>query len=288
MERKNRINTRYKTYMCIKNVTSGVTLIALVVTIIILLILAGVVISLTIGKSGIINNAEVAGEKTNRETATEKINLKITNSQMNSYAKDQRMPTLQELADDFCEDNEIEYVELESKRTASLDKIEIGNNTSFFTKLKEYPYEFEINSSLQLASIDGESTNYNTETVSKEEYDKLQEQYNLLLEQYNLISTKSLTWITSRSGCSIPSGITEAYVIFSDGTDKDRLSASISGSIIKSQSNVASITKVDKYTENLRSTLNIYKLELTGSEGTINISASGGAGRRAWTAIIMY
>ena len=65
------------------------------------------------------------------------------------------MPTLQELANNFCEDNEIQYVELVSQRISSLEKINIGTNKSFFTKLKEYPYEFEINSSLQLASIDG-------------------------------------------------------------------------------------------------------------------------------------
>lgn len=135
----------------------GVTIIALVVTIIILLILAGVILSLTIGKSGIINNAEVAEKEANKQTATEKINLKITNSQMNNYAQKQRMPILQELADDFCEDNEIEYVTLKSKKLAGLDKIEVGDNNSIFTKLKEYPYEFEINSSLQLASIDGVS-----------------------------------------------------------------------------------------------------------------------------------
>lgn len=42
-----------------------------------------------------------------------------------------------------------------SKKIASLDKVDLSNKQSFFTKLKEYPYEFEINSSLQLASIDG-------------------------------------------------------------------------------------------------------------------------------------
>lgn len=290
MEIKNEINTRYKTYVCTKNNTSGVTLIALIVIIIILLILAGVVVNLSIKENGIINNAKVAKEKTNIETATEKINLKITNSQMNSYAKNQRMSTLQELADDFCEDNEIEYVELKSKKIASLDKIEIGENTSFFTKLKDYPYEFEINSSLLIASIDGVSTNYNTEMVSKEEYDELQERYNLLLEQYNSLKVKNLTWVSSsRNGCTIPSGVTEAYVIFCSGTNSSNLNASISGSIIESQNIIAYISNVDNYGSNLRTSLWIYKLKLTGLEGNIAISATGGAGTlRAWTAMIMY
>lgn len=153
----------------------GITLISLIITIIIMLILAGVVLSLTIGNDGLIENTKQAKEETNRQTAIEKISLKLTNSQMQSYAKEQRMPTLQEIANDFCEDEEIEYVELTSKKIASLEKIQVDEKGSFFTKLKKYPYEFEINSSLQLASIDGiditnntqkmdETTGYNDET----------------------------------------------------------------------------------------------------------------------------
>ena len=41
----------------------GITIVALVVTIIILLILAGIVISLSIGKNGIIERAKFVGEK---------------------------------------------------------------------------------------------------------------------------------------------------------------------------------------------------------------------------------
>lgn len=49
----------------------------------------------------------------------------------------------------------MEYVLTQSKAHASLDKIDTTNLSSIYTKLKEYPYEFEINDSLQLASIDG-------------------------------------------------------------------------------------------------------------------------------------
>ncbi len=134
---------------------TAITLVALVITIIVLLILAGVTLNLLIGENGIFAKANLAKEETNKKTATEKINLKITNLQVNSYAEKQQMPTLQDLADNFCEDNEIQYVDLASQKVGSLNKIEVGNNNSIFTKLKEYPYEFEINSKLQLASING-------------------------------------------------------------------------------------------------------------------------------------
>lgn len=136
----------------IKN-SSGITLLVLVITIIILLILAGVVIA-QLTNGGLLKNSKKATNEYNKQIASEKINLKILDLQMTSYAENKEMPTLQKLADGFCEDNEIEYVLLNSK-TASLNKIEVGSAKSIFTKLKDYPYEFEINSSLQLASIDG-------------------------------------------------------------------------------------------------------------------------------------
>lgn len=132
----------------------AVSLVSLVITIIVLLILSGIVISLII-KDGLINKTQTSAELTNRSVATEKMNLKITNIQIQCYADTQNLPSLQYLSDRLCEDNEIEYVELSSK-IASLEPITIENDTtSIFTKLKEYPYEFEINGSLQLASIDG-------------------------------------------------------------------------------------------------------------------------------------
>lgn len=133
----------------------GITLVTLIAAIVIMLILTGVVINLTIGENGIFQKSKQSAGIHNNQEATEKINLKITNTQMRVYAENQRMPTLQEVANDFCEDEEIQYVELESKRTASFEKVEIGNSQSFFTKLKAYPYEFEIDSSLKLASING-------------------------------------------------------------------------------------------------------------------------------------
>ena len=148
-----------------KNV-KGITLISLVITIVVLIILSSVGIYLTLGNNGILNKAKEAKNETLKQAATEKMNLKITNIQIETYGEEQRMPTLQEFADGLCEDNDIQYVELQSKKTGSLNKIEVGNASSVFTKLKEYPYEFEINSSLQLASIDGVDVTINNNQAS--------------------------------------------------------------------------------------------------------------------------
>lgn len=133
----------------------GITLISLVITIMILIILVGIGINLALGKNGLFTKAKEAKEETNKQIATEKIILKITTSQINKYAEKQEMPTLKELSVALSVDNEIDYV-TEVSQIAST-KYEVGEKpTTIFTKLKEYPYEFEINGQLQIASINGE------------------------------------------------------------------------------------------------------------------------------------
>ncbi len=134
----------------------GITLISLVITIIVLIIIASVGIYLSLGNNGIFIRTKQAKELTNKQTATEKINLKITTAQINKYVEKQVMPTLKELSEILKDDSEIQYV-TEKSQIAST-KYEVGENpSSIFTKLNEYPYEFEINGQLQLASIDGTS-----------------------------------------------------------------------------------------------------------------------------------
>ena len=47
----------------------------------------------------------------------------------------------------------MQYVALETKKTAKLDEITVGDSKYIYTKLKEYPYEFQIDGKLRLASI---------------------------------------------------------------------------------------------------------------------------------------
>ncbi len=155
----------------------GVTLIALIITIIILLMLAGITIVTLTGENGLLNKAKLAKEETNKQTAIEIVKLKITSAQTKSYSEFSQLPTLQYLADYLCEDDEVEYVELESK-IASLDKISVEDNNSIYSKLKDYPFEFEINSSLEIISIDGDEISSDN-TISSEKYEKLKEEYNL-------------------------------------------------------------------------------------------------------------
>ncbi len=67
-----------------KNKQTGITLIALVVTIIVLIILAGVSISMVVGDNGIITQAQRAKEETANATEKEKIELAVVASQLRS------------------------------------------------------------------------------------------------------------------------------------------------------------------------------------------------------------
>lgn len=143
----------------------GITLISLIITIIILIIIAGVTINLSLGKNGMLTTAKQAKEETNKQTATEQINLKITTAQVNKYAEEQRMLTLKELSVALGEDEEIEYVTEKSQMAST--KYEVGENpNSIFTKLNKYSYEFEINSFLQLASINGIKVAQNNDSTT--------------------------------------------------------------------------------------------------------------------------
>lgn len=73
MEKKSKENSK-------REKSKGVTLIALVITIIVLLILAGVTIATLTGQNGILTNATTAKEKTQYSTAEEKVKLALVGS----------------------------------------------------------------------------------------------------------------------------------------------------------------------------------------------------------------
>ena len=72
-------------YFDTKN-NNGITLIALIITIIILLILAGVVISITIGENGLFSTAKYSVVKTEEEKAREKLELALADLTSHKYA----------------------------------------------------------------------------------------------------------------------------------------------------------------------------------------------------------
>ncbi|MCI8637248.1 MAG: hypothetical protein HFJ36_05385 [Clostridia bacterium] len=113
--------------------TNGITLIALVITIIVLLILAGVAITTLTGENGILNKADTAQVETRAATVEELVRLWKTEQTADNMIGENKTQTLGQLLDKLEEDNLI----TQEERTIIEDdgEITIGNKTIIFEKL---------------------------------------------------------------------------------------------------------------------------------------------------------
>ena len=116
MKEKTKVKTlqKQKTIQTIKKQVKGITLIALVVTIIVLLILAGVAISLTIGQNGIITRAQTAVIINENASVYEQLQLKIADYQMDNIETGNNLAILDRLKTDgyVNEDNSVNVANL--------------------------------------------------------------------------------------------------------------------------------------------------------------------------------
>ena len=83
----------------------GITLIALVLTIIVLIILAGIGISVLMGENGVINKAKEGAEKYTDAAVKEKIDFAVMTASTNSNGKIDRKELKKQLKQDFPEDD---------------------------------------------------------------------------------------------------------------------------------------------------------------------------------------
>ncbi len=113
--------------------TNGITLIALVITIIVLLILAGVTITTLTGENGILNKADTAQVETRAGTVEELVRLWKTEQTADNMIGENKTQTLGQLLDKLEEENLI----TQEERTIIEDdgEITIGNKTIIFEKL---------------------------------------------------------------------------------------------------------------------------------------------------------
>ena len=137
---------------------NAITLIALIVTVIILLILAGVTLNMVIGENGLFGKANIAKEETNKSTATEKIKLKILEYKAEVTSK-QEDETLKGFKEFYSQDSEIEYINLCIEDNGNLIEANEQTPTRAKIKLKDYSYEFIIDEKLNIISIDGKTNN---------------------------------------------------------------------------------------------------------------------------------
>lgn len=93
--------------------SQGITLIALIITIILMLILAGVVMSLTIGENGLIEKSKQAAEKYKIEEMKERVQIAITNAIAKEVALGNDVTT-ENILQDLLEDEIFDSIDKET------------------------------------------------------------------------------------------------------------------------------------------------------------------------------
>ena len=140
--------------MNISKFNKGITLIALVITIVVLLILAGITLATLTGENGLFSRAKEAKEKTNEGTAREIIITKLYDYQANEIAENKEI-NLEGLKEYLKQDKEIEYINLYIKKDELVAVQEGENATHAKIKLKEYNYEYLLDSNLNIIAVNG-------------------------------------------------------------------------------------------------------------------------------------
>ncbi len=148
----------------------GITLIALVITIIVLLILAGISIASLTGENGILNKANTAKQKTEKETAKEKVQLAV----MGSYGTDGKL-NYEELKENL--DKEEGIVNVPSKiEELPIDvyvdgyKVTIEKNGNVIIE-EEKTQDIPKPTTLEQAKEEGMVLDENNPTTIKDKYD---------------------------------------------------------------------------------------------------------------------
>ena len=93
----------------VKQSNKGITLIALVVTIVVLLILAGITITAAIGDNGLINKAKIAAEKTNQTVQNDITAMEEYNQQLQDLIEEMERSSIEELMTTSSTKNETVY-----------------------------------------------------------------------------------------------------------------------------------------------------------------------------------
>ena len=141
---------------------SAITLVALVITIIILLILAGITLSLTLGDNGIFNKAQISKEKTNYLEAEESLNLMLLDIKTEIISVEKRDTKIKDL-DRLKEKEDVEKIEYISEQT-STEIIDVENPTHALVTYKGYI--FKIDKTLKIISkIDKEEKEEDIKTL---------------------------------------------------------------------------------------------------------------------------
>ena len=245
----------------------GITLIALVVTIIVLLILAGISIQMLVGEGGILTNAREAARKTNQADAKERIEL--------------------EIADAILEDNEL-TVEGINKHL----KIHIPELTHEGQNLTENPIEelptiveldgfvFQIDENGKVTAIEGIALNKSNLELQILTHNEETEYGNETLTVTLIGISGNISWSTEGKNIievtPLEGGTSATVVAKQEGTEK--VTATCSGRTAECNVTVKNVEAVTGITLEPTS-----KIINEGDELTITAETTGGTEDLTWS-----
>ena len=148
----------------VKKSTSGITLIALVITIIILLILAGVSISMVIGENGIATKAKEAKLRTEEAEKNEKKDLIKLENELEKIDEDERIIDFEKIKVAVLKEKEI-YLEFAQELGQDSSNLDIGIGTDGnIVNMDLWVYQVIADSYISLNSIN--SCGYNDKSYN--------------------------------------------------------------------------------------------------------------------------
>ena len=152
--------------------SKGITLIALVITIIVLLILAGVSISMLTGENGLITKAEETKIENRAARVEEEKDLWRTNNDvLRNIDEEEKQEPIENLLTKLLEDNQI--TEVEKNEIMNKGYVKIGNRTINFSEgmatkiyvVKSSDDEITFNNVIKEGDILNKDPNYNNYTI---------------------------------------------------------------------------------------------------------------------------
>ena len=127
----------------------GITIISLVITIIVLIIIAGVSIGAINQNNGLLKKLQIAKEETKKSQALEELELKIINVQ----AEKNGNATLLDIINEFKQDKENEYIiSLEPIASIKGDIPDVSNTEKIYVLYKDFQFEIDKNLNVYVVS----------------------------------------------------------------------------------------------------------------------------------------
>ena len=146
----------------------GITLVALVITIIVLIILAGISIGMIAKNGGLLLNTETAKDETIKSQALEELRLLVTNVEIEKKGN----ATLTDIVDALDKDSENEYT-ISLEQTSSINgKIpDLSNTEKIYVTYKKLEFEIDKNLNVYFVSNVDRTNESIQEIGEKTEFD---------------------------------------------------------------------------------------------------------------------